>query len=73
MIRREIKGAVVKVERSRDWVDQAEGGLEHAKSDRERGYFDWACFSAQQPAVKAVFQKWELRSGDTLWLTCQPS
>ena len=39
---------------------QAEGDLEHAKSDRERGFFDWSCFSAQQAAekaVKAVFQK----------------
>ena len=27
-------------------MDQAEGDLEHAKSDRERNYFDWACFSA---------------------------
>ncbi|MEM1945767.1 MAG: HEPN domain-containing protein [Candidatus Caldarchaeum sp.] len=48
------------VERSRDWMDQAEGDLEHAKSDLERGFYDWACFSAQQSAgkaVKAVFQK----------------
>ncbi|MEM4354299.1 MAG: HEPN domain-containing protein [Candidatus Caldarchaeum sp.] len=48
------------VERSRDWIDQAEGDLEHAKSDLERGFYDWACFSAQQSAekaVKAVFQK----------------
>ena len=45
--------------RSRDWMDQAEGDLEHARSDMERGFFDWACFSAQQAAekaVKAVFQ-----------------
>ncbi|RLA82579.1 MAG: DNA-binding protein, partial [Deltaproteobacteria bacterium] len=48
------------MERSRDWMDQAEGDLEHAKSDLERGFFDWACFSSQQAAekaVKAVFQK----------------
>ncbi|MEM0481606.1 MAG: HEPN domain-containing protein [Nitrososphaerota archaeon] len=41
-------------------MDQAEGDLEHAKSDLERGFYDWACFSAQQSAekaVKAVFQK----------------
>ncbi len=41
-------------------MDQAEGDLEHAKSDLERGFFDWACFSSQQAAekaVKAVFQK----------------
>jgi HEPN domain-containing protein len=48
------------VERSADWMDQALGDLEHARSDLERGFFDWACFSAQQAAekaVKAVFQK----------------
>jgi len=50
------------VERSRDWLDQAEGDLEHAKSDVEGGYYDWACFSSQQAAekaVKAVLQKME--------------
>ena len=41
-------------------MDQAQGDLEHARSDVERGFFDWACFSAQQAAekaVKAVFQR----------------
>jgi len=48
------------MERSRDWMDQAEGDLVHAQSDLERGFYDWACFSSQQAAekaVKAVFQK----------------
>ncbi len=47
------------VERSSDWLDQAEGDLEHAKNDLKSGFYDWACFSAQQSAkaVKAVFQK----------------
>jgi len=48
------------MERSADWIDQAQGDLEHAKSDLERGFYDWACFSAQQAsekAVKAVFFK----------------
>ena len=48
------------MERSADWMDQAQGDLEHAKSDLERGFYDWACFSAQQAsekAVKAVFHK----------------
>jgi HEPN domain-containing protein len=48
------------VERSRDWLDQAEGDLEHAKNDLRAGFYDWACFSAQQSAekaVKAVFQR----------------
>lgn len=46
-------------ERSRDWMDQAESDLRHAKSDVDAGFYEWACFSAQQAAekaVKAVFQ-----------------
>lgn len=48
------------MERSKDWIDEAEGDLEHARSDAEGGFYNWACFSAQQSAekaVKAVFQK----------------
>ncbi len=48
------------MERSRDWIEEAKGDLEHAISDMERGFYNWACFSAQQSAekaVKAVFQK----------------
>ena len=47
-------------ERSQDWMDEAEGDLEHAKSDIAGGYYNWACFSSQQgaeKAVKAVFQR----------------
>lgn len=48
------------MERSKDWMDEAQGDLEHARSDVAGGYYNWACFSAQQAAekaVKAVFQK----------------
>ncbi len=48
------------MERSEDWMDEAEGDIEHAKSDLEQGFYNWACFSAQQAAEKAaraVFQK----------------
>lgn len=48
------------MERSKDWLDQAEGDLEHAKSDVATAFYNWACFSAQQSAekaVKAVLQK----------------
>lgn len=47
-------------ERSADWLDQAQGDLAHARSDLRGGFHDWACFSAQQSAekaVKAVFQR----------------
>lgn len=46
-------------DRSRDWMDQAEGDLQHARSDLDAGFYEWACFSAQQAAekaAKAVFQ-----------------
>jgi HEPN domain-containing protein len=70
------------MERSADWMDQARGDLEHAESDLERGFYDWACFSAQQSsekAVKAVFYKqgaeaWGHSVADLLeeLTSCQP-
>lgn len=48
------------MQRSADWFDQAVGDLEHGKQDLKTGFYEWACFSAQQAAekaVKAVFQK----------------
>jgi HEPN domain-containing protein len=48
------------VERSRDWIEQARGDLAHARHDLEAGFHDWASFSAQQAAekaLKAVFQR----------------
>jgi len=48
------------VDRSKDWLDEAEGDLDHARNDVEGGYYNWACFSAQQAsekATKAVFQR----------------
>lgn len=41
-------------DRSWDWLRQAERDLDHAEEDRKRGYYEWACFSAQQAAEKAV-------------------
>ncbi len=54
------------MERSADWMDQARGDLDHARADLAGGFYEWACFSAQQAAekaVKAVFQK----LGDEAW------
>jgi HEPN domain-containing protein len=48
------------MERSADWMAQAEGDLAHARHDLDSGFYDWACFSAQQAAekaLKAVFQR----------------
>lgn len=47
------------MQRSSDWLEAAREDLEHAGHAEEGGYFQWACFSAQQAAekaVKAVFQ-----------------
>ncbi|HEY2931608.1 MAG TPA: HEPN domain-containing protein [Acidobacteriota bacterium] len=47
------------MERSADWMDQARSDLDHARNDLAGSFYDWACFSAQQAAekaVKAVFQ-----------------
>ncbi len=42
------------MERSKDWIRHAEHDLAHAKSDMQIGFYDWACFFAQQAAEKAV-------------------
>ena len=36
------------------WMRQALRDLEAAEADMERGFFEWACFKAQQAAEKAV-------------------
>ena len=41
-------------DRSRDWLNQAEWDLKHAENDAAAGYYEWACFSAQQAAEKAL-------------------
>jgi HEPN domain-containing protein len=48
------------MERGADWMDQAEGDLQHDRSDWKEGFYEWACFSSQQAtekALKPVFQK----------------
>lgn len=48
------------MERSQDWIKEAELDLLHAKHDCASAFYNWACFSAQQAsekAVKAVFKK----------------
>lgn len=51
------------MERSADWLNQAQGDLAHAKNDLTDGYYDWSCFSAQQAAEKAVLY----RKGGEAW------
>ena len=42
------------MERSKDWLDEAQGDLEHARCDLQGGFYNWACFSSQQAAEKAI-------------------
>ncbi|HNS19983.1 MAG TPA: HEPN domain-containing protein [Sedimentisphaerales bacterium] len=41
-------------DRSGDWFAQARRDLDHAADASEHGHFEWACFSSQQGAEKAV-------------------
>ena len=41
-------------DRSGDWFAQARRDLDHAAAASEHEYFEWACFSSQQGAEKAV-------------------
>lgn len=43
-----------RMERSADWMTQALRDLAHAKNDVASGFYEWACFSAQQAAEKAA-------------------
>ncbi|MGQ9553419.1 MAG: HEPN domain-containing protein [Anaerolineae bacterium] len=40
--------------RYRDWLAQALRDLDKARLDARCGYYEWACFTAQQAAEKAV-------------------
>jgi HEPN domain-containing protein len=42
------------MERSADWFEQAESDMAHARNDLQSGFYDWACFTSQQSAEKAV-------------------
>jgi HEPN domain-containing protein len=42
------------VNRSLDWLSQAERDLERCLLGLEHGFYEWACFTAQQAAEKAV-------------------
>ncbi len=42
------------MDRSLDWLRQAERDLEQAEASRRDGRHEWACFAAHQAAEKAV-------------------
>jgi len=48
------------MERSKDWIKQAERDLESAQAQKEDGFYEWSAFISQQAAekaIKAAFQK----------------
>jgi HEPN domain-containing protein len=51
--------------REGDWLRQARRDLEQARTSATAGFYEWACFAAQQAAekaVKAVFQEHHLEA-----------
>jgi HEPN domain-containing protein len=42
------------VERSKDWLNQAQRDIAQADASLRDGFYEWACFAAQQAADKAV-------------------
>lgn len=42
------------MDRSEDWLRQARRDLERATLDIQYAYYEWACFTSQQAAEKAV-------------------
>lgn len=51
-------------ERSLDWLRQAQKDLEKAKLDIDWAYYEWACFTAQQAAEKALKALFQHLHGD---------
>lgn len=52
--------------RWKDWYEQGKRDLEKARLDLDHGFYEWACFTAQQSAekvIKAMAMKEELLSG----------
>ena len=52
--------------RYQDWLDQAERDLGRAGIDIQYEYWEWACFTAQQAAEKAV-KALLMNRGYTVW------
>lgn len=55
-----------RVDRSADWLAQAERDLDQARDSRLGGRHEWACFAAQQAAEKAI-KAVHLRLGQEAW------
>ena len=53
------------VERSKDWLDQANRDIGQAKASLRDGFYEWACFAAQQSAEKATKALIQSRGGES--------
>ena len=42
------------VDRSKDWLSQAERDIRQAEASLRDGFYEWACFASQQASEKAV-------------------
>lgn len=51
-------------ERSLDWLRQARRDLESAVWEAKGGFYDWACFAAQQAAEKALKALYQRLGGE---------
>ena len=54
------------VNRSKDWLSQAQRDLEQAEASRAEDRHEWACFAAHQSAEKAV-KALHLHKGQEAW------
>ncbi len=54
------------INRWKDWYEQGKRDLERAKLDIDHHFFEWACFTAQQSAEKAL-KGVALKKGITIW------
>lgn len=53
------------VERSKDRLHQSNRDLAQAKASLRDGFYEWACFAAQQAAEKAVKELFQSRGGES--------
>lgn len=52
--------------RWKDWFEQGERDLEKARLDLRNGYYEWACFTAQQ-AAEMIIKALGMKLGYALW------
>jgi HEPN domain-containing protein len=53
------------VERSKDWLAQAERDIAQARASLRDGFYEWACFASHQAAEKAVKALIQSRGGES--------